>query len=129
MARIVVADDHEVVRSGIQAMIAAHASWEVCGSAENGEEAVELVVELKPDLIILDLSMPVMNGLQAAIKIRRLAPSTKILILSMHDASLVKQVASLCGADAYVGKNAPRATMINTVAALLEGRAPAHSPH
>lgn len=83
--RVVLADDHEIVRKGIRDIIAQHSPWTVCGEAANGEQAIDLVVGLRPDLVVLDLSMPVMNGLQAAAKIRLLVPVTKILILSMHD--------------------------------------------
>jgi YesN/AraC family two-component response regulator len=80
--RVVLADDHEMVRRGMRSIVDGHPPWTVCEEAENGQQAIDLVLELKPDLIVLDLSMPVMNGLQAAAKIRQLVPSTKILILS-----------------------------------------------
>jgi DNA-binding NarL/FixJ family response regulator len=118
--RVVLADDHEIVRKGIRAIVDRHPPWTVCGEAENGQQAIDLVLELKPDLVVLDLSMPVMNGLQAAAKIRRLAPSTKILILSMHDSPQVEHQALAVGADAFLAKGASPDTFIRTVTTLLD---------
>jgi DNA-binding NarL/FixJ family response regulator len=120
--RVVLADDHEVVRRGIRAIVNGHPPWTVCGEAENGQEAVDLVLELKPDLVVLDLSMPVMNGLQATARIRQLAPSTKILVLSMHDSAQVEQGALAAGADAFLTKGASTDTFIRTVTTLLDIR-------
>jgi two-component system, NarL family, nitrate/nitrite response regulator NarL len=96
--------------------------WTVCGEAENGQEAIDLVLELKPDLVVLDLSMPVMNGLQATARIRQLAPSTKILVFSMHDSSQVEHGALTAGADAFLTKGASTDTFIRTVTTLLDIR-------
>jgi DNA-binding NarL/FixJ family response regulator len=120
--RVVLADDHEVVRKGIRAIVNGHPPWTVCGEAENGQEAIDLVLELKPDLVVLDLSMPVMNGLQATARIRQLAPSTKILVLSMHDSPQVKHGALAAGADAFLTKGASTDTFIRTVTTLLDIR-------
>jgi DNA-binding NarL/FixJ family response regulator len=122
MAQILLADDHEVVRSGIKLILHGHRDWNVCGEAENGQEAVEKVLALRPDLIVLDLTMPVMSGLQAAIRIRRFAPATKILILSVHDAPMMQEVSSLVGAHAYLRKTASRQELLATVTALLNNR-------
>jgi DNA-binding NarL/FixJ family response regulator len=120
--RVVLADDHEVVRRGIRAIVNGHPPWTVCGEAENGQEAIDLVLELKPDLVVLDLSMPVMNGLQATARIRQLAPSTKILVLSMHDSAQVEHGALAAGADAFLTKGASTDTFIRTVTTLLDIR-------
>src|ERR1700687_833608 len=117
--RVVLADDHAIVRKGIRAIVNGHPPWTVCGEAENGQQAIDLVLELKPDLVVLDLSMPVMNGLQAAAKIRQLAPSTKILILSMHDSPQAEHGALAVGADAFLTKTASADTFIRTVTTLL----------
>jgi DNA-binding NarL/FixJ family response regulator len=118
--RVVLADDHEMVRKGIRAIFSGHPPWTVCGEAENGQQAIDLVLELKPDLVVLDLSMPVMNGFQAAAKIRRLAPATKILVLSMHDSPQAKYEALAVGADAFLTKTASTDTFIRTVTSLLD---------
>jgi DNA-binding NarL/FixJ family response regulator len=122
--RVVLADDHEMVRRGMRSIVNGHPPWTVCGEAENGQQAIDLVLELKPDLIVLDLSMPVMNGLQAAAKIRQLVPSTKILILSMHDSPQAKHEALAVGADAFLTKTASTDAFIRTVTAVLETRFP-----
>jgi len=103
-ARILIVDDHELLRRGVHAIIAANSLGDVVGEAENGEEAVKKVQQLNPDVVILDVSMPVMNGLEAARHIRRLAPSTKIVILTMHDSGQIGDAARQAGADAVVVK-------------------------
>lgn len=119
MIRIVVADDHEIVRTGLSSAISQHADWVVCGEAANGAEAVSKVLELRPDIVILDITMPVMSGLEAAIKIRQLAPSTRIVMLSMHDAVLMANIISLAAPDAYLSKTAARHDVIETLAAVI----------
>jgi DNA-binding NarL/FixJ family response regulator len=104
--RVLIADDHEMVRRGIRALIEQHESWQVCGEATNGQEAVDLTVSLQPELIVLDLSMPVMNGIQVAKKIREVAPGTKIIVLSMHDSPHARREAQNAGAHAYIAKTA-----------------------
>jgi DNA-binding NarL/FixJ family response regulator len=121
MARIVVADDHELVRNGIKATLERHPHFEVCAVAGNGQETIDKVLELKPDLVILDLSMPVLSGFQAALKIRRAAPAVKILILSIHDAPLVEQISHLVGAHAFLGKSASEQEFITTLNSILDG--------
>jgi DNA-binding NarL/FixJ family response regulator len=120
LMRVVLADDHEVVRKGIRAIVNGHPPWMVCGEAENGQQAIDLVLEMKPDLVVLDISMPVMNGLQATARIRQLAPSTKILILSMHDSRQVEHGALAVGADAFLTKTASPETFIRTLTTLLD---------
>lgn len=77
--RLLVADDNEVVRIGVRTLIGNNPDWQICGEATNGREAIAKVRELAPDVVILDLTMPVMNGFQAAVEIRRIASSTKIV--------------------------------------------------
>ena len=117
MVRIVLADDHEVVRAGLKGVIARHESWIVCGEAANGQDAVAKVVELRPDIVILDVSMPIMSGIQAAITIRKAAPATKILILTTHDESIMLGMSA--SADAYLSKNSSTSKLIPTLTALL----------
>jgi DNA-binding NarL/FixJ family response regulator len=119
MARILLADDHQLIRKGLRAIIEGNKDWLVCGEAENGQEAIERTLELQPDLIILDVTMPVLNGLQAARQIRELAPATKILILSMHDSPQLANEAVRVGADGYLTKTGARGDLLDTIAALL----------
>jgi len=118
--RIVLADDHEIVRSGIRTLLDGHQPWEVCGEAQNGKEAVEKVLTLKPDLVVLDLSMPVMNGIEAAREIRQKAPATKIVIFSMHDSPRIAEEAVRAGADAYLAKTAHFGELERVIASLLK---------
>jgi DNA-binding NarL/FixJ family response regulator len=119
MARILLADDHQLIRKGLRAIIEGNKDWLVCGEAENGQEAIERTIELRPDLIILDVTMPVLNGLQAARQIRELAPATKILMLSMHDSPQLANEAVRVGADGYLTKTGARGDLLDTIAALL----------
>lgn len=100
--RVLIADDNEVVRIGLRTLLAEKHGWQICGEATNGEEAVTKVLELEPDVLILDLTMPVMNGFEAAAQIRRMAPCTKIVFLSVHE---VPSTTREIGADAFVSKS------------------------
>lgn len=117
--RILLVDDHKVVREGIATLLKTR--WEVCGQASDGLEAVSKTAELKPDLVILDLSMPVMSGTAAARRIRSLMPSTKIMFLSMHDSDTVVKLTHLAGADACISKRCSAAELYRAVAAVLNG--------
>ena len=117
--RVVLADDHEVVRKGVRDLFNQHPGWTVCGEAENGIEAVDLVRELQPELVVLDVSMPVMNGLQAAAKIRQLASSTKIVVLSMHNSTSIAQDAFDAGADVFLTKAQAGTELIRTINSLF----------
>jgi CheY-like chemotaxis protein len=104
--RILIADDHEAVRRGLRSALAA-AGWEVCADVMNGKDAVEKTAELKADLVILDISMPVMGGLDAARLIRTADPSAKIVIFTMHESQQVKDEIARVGAQGYAVKSAP----------------------
>jgi DNA-binding NarL/FixJ family response regulator len=103
--RILIADDHEIFRRGLRSLLESHAEWEVCGEAKDGQEAVERTKELNPDVVVLDITMPRLNGLEAAQVIRNEAPRSKMVILSQHEPSLMRQAALSAGADAYVTKS------------------------
>jgi DNA-binding NarL/FixJ family response regulator len=119
MWRIVIADDHEIVRNGLKTLLE-DAGWQVCGEARNGEEAVEKVYKLQPDLAILDISMPVMNGLQAAQAIREHAPEIKIALFTMHDLTPFKNPSFAYHADAYLMKTARSERIVQTISQLLK---------
>jgi DNA-binding NarL/FixJ family response regulator len=82
--RILVADDHGVVRRGVRALLESRRGWKVCAEAANGREAVERAKRLQPDVAILDIGMPDLNGVEATRQIRKVSPQTEILILSAH---------------------------------------------
>jgi DNA-binding NarL/FixJ family response regulator len=103
--RILVADDHDLMRRGIKALLLSHAGWEVCGEAQTGREAVSLVEELKPDIVVLDISMPDLNGMEAARRIRKSSPVTEILILSLHFSDqLIREIVE-AGVRGYIVKS------------------------
>jgi DNA-binding NarL/FixJ family response regulator len=105
MIRILVADDHEVVRKGVVGLLSTRTDWEVCGEATNGREAVWLAQKLRPNLAILDLSMPELNGLEATRQIRHELPETEVLVFSMYEnEQFVRDVLS-AGARGYVLKS------------------------
>jgi DNA-binding NarL/FixJ family response regulator len=108
-------DDHQVLRRGLESIVARHNLGEVCGEAENGEEAIRKVQELKPDLVTMDISMPILNGLESAREIRRLAPHVKIVIFTMHDSTQMTELARKAGADVVVDKFAAEKDLVQAI--------------
>ena len=96
--RLLIADDHEIVRCGLCALLKSHPEWEVCAEAVDGQEAVDMARQLKPDIVILDIGMPNMNGLIAARQIRQTQPNQKILVLSVTDEEQLVQEVLAVGA-------------------------------
>lgn len=118
--RILIADDHEVVRRGVAAMLSAHPDLEVCSEAPNGREAVESAVQLQPDIVVMDLSMPEMNGLEATRQILRDNPKAQVLILTLHESEeLIRQVLT-AGARGYVLKSDVAGNLVAAVRALQQ---------
>ena len=103
--RILIVDDHEVVRAGVRRVLAGVPSWEVCGEAKDGRHALALAVVLKPDLVVLDLGMPGLNGVDVTRQLRRLVPGAEVLVLSMHDDESLVVDALAAGARGYVLKS------------------------
>ncbi|HTD11380.1 MAG TPA: response regulator transcription factor [Steroidobacteraceae bacterium] len=121
-ARIIIADDHELVRRGLTATLADVPGWSIVAQAANGRHAAELVVTHKPDVAILDLSMPELNGLDATRLILAAAPHTRVLILTAHESEqLIREVLS-AGAQGYVLKSDAGRVLVSAVTSLLEGR-------
>jgi DNA-binding NarL/FixJ family response regulator len=103
--RILIADDHSVVRAGLRSLLESHLGWEVCAEAADGREAVEKAAKHKPHVAVLDIGMPLLNGVEATRRIRKSSPDTKILILTMHESEdLVHQVIE-AGACGYILKD------------------------
>jgi DNA-binding NarL/FixJ family response regulator len=103
--RILIADDHAVVRAGLRALLEAHDGWEVCAEAGDGRDAVDKAREEEPHVAILDIGMPLLNGVEATRKIREVSPATEVLILTMHESEdLVQQVVE-AGARGYILKD------------------------
>ncbi len=118
MLRILIADDHEVARRGIRALLEAHPGWEVCGEAKDGREAVELASTMNPALILLDIGMPNLNGLEAARQILASSPEIPILILTMHDSDQVVREVLRAGARGFLLKSDAGRDLVAAVEAL-----------
>jgi DNA-binding NarL/FixJ family response regulator len=105
VTRILIADDHDVVRSGLRSTLEAHPDWEVVAEASNGKEAILKAIEAKPDVAVLDYSLPLVNGVEATRQIRARLPSTEVLIFTMHDnESLIEELLK-AGARGYLLKS------------------------
>jgi DNA-binding NarL/FixJ family response regulator len=122
MLRILIADDHEVARKGIRAVLESHPGWEVCGEAKDGREAIELASTMDPDLILLDIGMPKLNGLEAARQILAGDPEAAILILTMHDTDNVVREVLRAGARGFLLKSDAGRDLIAAVEALQRQR-------
>jgi DNA-binding NarL/FixJ family response regulator len=116
--RILVADDHQVVRTGLRALLESKSGWQVCAEAANGREAVEKAGQLKPDVAVLDIGMPLLNGVEATRQIRKHSPQTEILILTMHDSELLIQEVLGAGALGYILKDDADRNLVAAVDAL-----------
>lgn len=121
-ARIVIADDHEMVRRGLVATLADVARWTVVAQADNGRAAAELVATHQPDIAILDLSMPELNGLDATRRILAARPETCVLILTAHESEQLVREVLAAGARGYVLKSDAGRILVRAVEALLEGQ-------
>jgi DNA-binding NarL/FixJ family response regulator len=116
--RILIADDHDVVRQGVRAVLEGQPGWVVCGEASTGREAVAKAIDLQPDVVVLDISMPELNGLEATRQIRR-AVSARILILTVHESDQVVTEVLDAGAHGYVLKTDAGRTLVEAIRALL----------
>ena len=120
MIRILLADDHDIMRRGLRNLLETHPGWEVCGEAANGREAVKLARELKPDIVVLDLSMPELNGLEATRQIRKELPQTEVLIFTMHDTEQLVREVLAAGARGYVLKSDAGRYLISGIEAVAQ---------
>ncbi len=118
--RILVADDQEAIRKRVRSILVSKRTFEVCAEVPNGREAVEKARELKPDLIILDITMPELNGLDAARLIRQFSPETPIVILSVHKSRQLMYEAQKIGVQGYVTKEDANQDLIRAVDAVLQ---------
>jgi DNA-binding NarL/FixJ family response regulator len=103
--RLLVVDDHAVVRRGVRALLESRPEWEVCGEAVDGQEAIRKAADLKPDIVVLDISLPGLNGLEATSRILKESPGSEVLILTMHHSEELAQQVIKAGARGYVLKS------------------------
>ncbi len=120
--RILIADDHETVRRGLRAVLSSRRGWVVCGEAKTGREAVALAAQYRPDIVVTDIIMPGLNGLEATRQIRKMLPKTEVLVLSLHYSErLVRQIVD-AGARAYLLKSDASNDLLIAVEALANHR-------
>ncbi|MGA2937596.1 MAG: response regulator transcription factor [Syntrophobacteraceae bacterium] len=120
--RIVIAEDHTILREGLRMLLSSNPAFEVVGEAQDGLEAIRSVESLKPDLILMDLSMPRMNGVGAIQEIKKLNPATKILVLTVHKTEEHILTALKTGADGYILKDATRGELMLALDNIFSGR-------
>src|SRR5438067_3924244 len=120
--RILVADDHEVVRGGLKSLLLSRPDWTVCAEAATGREAVELAAQHRPDVVVMDIVMPGLNGLEATRRILKMLPRTQVVILSLHYSDqLVREILDT-GSRAYMLKSDASRDLLLAVEAVADGR-------
>lgn len=120
--RIVIAEDHTILREGLQALLSSSQDFEVVGEAEDGRDAVHCAEKHKPDLVLMDLSMPRMSGLEAIREIKKLCPQTKILALTVHKTEEYILAALQAGANGYISKDATHDELLLAIKSVLQGK-------
>lgn len=120
--RILLVDDHEIVRKGLRAIVERRTGWEVCGEAGDGQEALRRANELHPDLVIMDVMMPKLNGVESTRRIMAELPHTKIVMLSMHNSEELMKEALEAGARGYMVKGDVVNELAPAVQAVMKGR-------
>lgn len=121
-SRILIVDDHEVVRQGVRRILETQDGWIVAGEAANGKEALRLVQELKPDAIVMDITMPIMNGLDATTEITRKNPDSKVLILTMHENPNLWRPIQNSGAKGLLTKSKAASELTPALEAIIAGQ-------
>lgn len=116
--RILIADDHDVMREGTRAVIERQPGWEVCGTAATGREAVTQASELAPDIVIMDMTMPELNGLEAALQIKRRAPRTEILMFTAHESDNLIRDAFAAGVKSFILKSEAHHFLVEAIESL-----------
>jgi DNA-binding NarL/FixJ family response regulator len=122
--RILIADDHAVVRAGLRALLESREGWQVCAEASDGRDAIDKATNLKPDVAVLDIGMPLLNGVEATRHIRAASPSTEVLILTMHESDDLVQQVIQAGARGYILKDDADRVLIAAVDAASQ-----HKPY
>lgn len=119
MPRVLIADDNAIIRRGVHWILQVSPEWELCGEAENGEDVVRLAEELRPEIIVMDVSMPGMNGIEAARAIRRKIPQTRILLLTLHASIELIRSAFRVGVRGYVLKSDAEEELVHALRVVI----------
>lgn len=119
-SRILLVDDHPYFRHLLRVFLEQNPEWEVCGEAADGCEALARTTELHPDIVLMDLQMPRLNGIEATKKIHQQHPSTRVLILTLHDSEMLTEIARDSGASGYVLKSEPLEALVEAIRTLGE---------
>jgi DNA-binding NarL/FixJ family response regulator len=122
MVKILIADDHDVVRSGLRAVLEVHPGWEIVGEATDGRAAIEQAVATKPEVVVLDYSLPLVNGTEVTRQIRAKLPHTEVLIFTMHDSDALVREVLQAGARGYVLKSDAQRYLVAAVESLSTHR-------
>lgn len=121
-ARVLIVDDHEIVREGIRRLLSqSRPDWQICGEANNGRQAIDSVKTLEPDVVVLDITMPGMNGLEAARRIMSNGTQTRILIFTMHESDRLSEEVREAGAHGYVQKSQAARDLVQAIECVLHG--------
>ena len=122
LTRILVADDHSVVRRGVQSLLEGHPRWKVCGEAVEGADAIAKAKRLRPDVVVMDITMGPMNGLEATREILKVLPKTKVLVLTMHESEQVVREVLNAGAHGYVLKSDADRDLVDALETIERGK-------
>src|SRR5262249_6984682 len=120
--RVLLADDHEGVRRSLRSLIEFHQGWQICGEAVDGRDAIKKIRRLQPDLVVLDIGMPYLSGLEGAREINRNGPSTKILIVTIHSSEQVAREAWDCGAKGFMSKPDAARDLVPAIELIQHGK-------
>lgn len=118
--RLLIVDDHEIFRRGLRALLEPSSEWQICGEAVDGLDAIEQCKSLSPDIVVLDVSMPRLNGLEAARAIKKEKPDSRIVIITQHDSPQIRSAALEAGAQAFVTKSAVGNELVTALRKLIQ---------
>jgi DNA-binding NarL/FixJ family response regulator len=120
MPKVLIVDDHAFIRRGVQGILKENPHWQLCGEADNGNDAVRMATELKPEAIVMDVSMPGMNGVAATREIRKTNPGVKILLLTLHESAELMRSAFQAGVNGYLLKTDAEQELLRALAVIME---------
>jgi DNA-binding NarL/FixJ family response regulator len=120
MPKVLIVDDHAFIRRGVQGILKAYPEWQLCGEADNGSDAIRLAQELNPEAIVMDVSMPGLNGVEATRAIRKTNPHVKILLLTLHESSELVRTAFQAGVNGYLLKTDAEQELVRALHVVLD---------